>query len=127
LGVKSFTSCSKFETKHVQNLNVSSRKPTFTVIPLFHFLIKDWQICFSLKNRDKAMLRLLETIYSELYGKLYENFTVEIGIRWNNLKNKTFQANALSWSLSRRLAGIISANFITAQRAEKMKNRNLEL
>ena len=73
------------------------------------------------------MLRLLETIYSELYGKLYENFTVEIGIRWNNLKNKTFQANALSWSLSRRLAGIISANFITAQRAEKMKNRNLEL
>ena len=89
------------------------------------------------------MLRLLEIIYSELYGKLYENekiyiktdkkttylffqFTVEIGIRWNNLKNKTFQANALSWNLSRRLAGIISANFITAQR-EKMKNRNLEL
>ena len=70
------------------------------------------------------MLRLLETIYSELYGKLYENekyilkltkkmtylffqFTVEIGIRWNNLKNKTFQANALSWNLPRRLAGII--------------------
>jgi hypothetical protein len=57
---------------------------------------------------------------------LFFQFTVEIGTRWNNLKNKTFQANALSWNLSRRLAGIISANFITAQR-EKIKNRNLEL